>query len=735
MASVPGLSPKSIFQLAGPGAVGPGSLRGMPLLTTLRDRGFAVWPFDPVGPRTAGRGVPGAGRPPPRARLPPGVAGPAAYRPAGPAQVCRSAAPGYGDGLARRGRESRRVRRLGGRVVARRAPRCRTGLAPGGSGVRSRRTGSRARSGPLRRPVSERWSRFGSGREGHRPGWEPMTSPAILVEDLAKRYGEVEALCAASRSQVPTGTVLGLLGPNGAGKTTAVRILTTLLLARRRPGGGPRDRRLRRPERIRASIGLAGQNAAVDENLTGRENLRLVGRLTHLEPAVITRAQRRAARPVRPRRRRRPPGAHLLGRHAPAPRPRRRARAPAAGALPRRTDHRARPAEPHRAVGGDRGARRARDHRAAHDAVPGGGRPAGEPDRGHRPRHRHRRGNVVGAEGPARRDRDRGRLRRSRRRGARRGRTRGDRFGDRRRPAAAPERRRRGRPRCSRSSACSTPSACSRSTMALREPTLDDVFLEPHRPRGRGRRQRRREARREHVVERTDAAVDRRAPALACPAPPGLGRVDHRVAQPAEHPAQPAAARVRHDPAGHLRAACSATCSAARSAGSPAVRPVHQLPHARDLRADGRVRLADDGRRPRRGPAEGPGRPVPVAADGALGGAGRAHARRPRAQPLRRAAHGRRRLPRRLATGDQPGRGGVRHGARAGVLVLAVVDVRDRRPDGSRQRDRAGGVVPDPRPAGVRVVRVRAGRDDAGLAADVRGAPAGLGRRATRSAT
>ena len=114
-----------------------------------------------------------------------------------------------------------------------------------------------------------------------------MTSPAILVEDLAKRYGEVEALCGVSL-QVPTGTVLGLLGPNGAGKTTAVRILTTLLL----PDAGRAEVLgidvCSDPERIRASIGLAGQNAAVDENLTGRENLRLVGRLTHLEPTLIT---------------------------------------------------------------------------------------------------------------------------------------------------------------------------------------------------------------------------------------------------------------------------------------------------------------------------------------------------------------------------------------------------------------------------------------------------------------
>ncbi len=114
-----------------------------------------------------------------------------------------------------------------------------------------------------------------------------MTAPAILVENLEKHFGEVEALCGVS-FEVPTATVLGLLGPNGAGKTTAVRILTTLL----RPDGG-RAQVLgsdvtAEPARIRASIGLAGQNVAVDEGLSGRENLRVVGRLTHLDPAVIT---------------------------------------------------------------------------------------------------------------------------------------------------------------------------------------------------------------------------------------------------------------------------------------------------------------------------------------------------------------------------------------------------------------------------------------------------------------
>jgi len=109
---------------------------------------------------------------------------------------------------------------------------------------------------------------------------------AILADNLVKSFGDVHALCGVS-FEVPTGTVLGVLGPNGAGKTTAVRILTTLLRADAGRAEVLGIDVAKSPAAVRASIGLAGQNAAVDENLTGRENLQLVGRLTHMPRADV----------------------------------------------------------------------------------------------------------------------------------------------------------------------------------------------------------------------------------------------------------------------------------------------------------------------------------------------------------------------------------------------------------------------------------------------------------------
>jgi len=101
---------------------------------------------------------------------------------------------------------------------------------------------------------------------------------AVSVRGLAKSYGSVRALLSIDLDVAP-GTVLGLLGPNGAGKTTIIRILTTLL----RPDAGTARVAgldvVRDAARLRERIGLAGQYAAVDENLTGLENLTMVGRL------------------------------------------------------------------------------------------------------------------------------------------------------------------------------------------------------------------------------------------------------------------------------------------------------------------------------------------------------------------------------------------------------------------------------------------------------------------------
>ena len=248
-----------------------------------------------------------------------------------------------------------------------------------------------------------------------------MSDHAIAVEGLEKSYGDVHALCGVDFS-AQTGSILGLLGPNGAGKTTAVRILATLLEP---DGGSARVAGLdvvKDADALRTKIGLAGQYAAVDENLTGFENIEMVGQLYHLPRAE---ARKRAdellerfdlteagGRPVQ----------DLLGRHAPAAGPRGRARLPPAGDLPRRADHGPGPARAAEHVGDDRGARRRGHDRAADDAVPRGGRPARGPDRRDRPRQRDRRGHLRRAQGPRRRRAAGRHARGRRRRGARRSR-------------------------------------------------------------------------------------------------------------------------------------------------------------------------------------------------------------------------------------------------------------------------------------------------------------------------
>src|ERR671938_1024162 len=113
-----------------------------------------------------------------------------------------------------------------------------------------------------------------------------MSDVAIRVEGLTKRFGAVTALDGIDL-EIPSRTVFGLLGPNGAGKTTAIRVLSTIL----EPDAGRAEVLghdvVRQAEEVRYRIGLAGQYAAVDPNLTGRENLRLIGRLTQLPRKAI----------------------------------------------------------------------------------------------------------------------------------------------------------------------------------------------------------------------------------------------------------------------------------------------------------------------------------------------------------------------------------------------------------------------------------------------------------------
>ncbi len=115
-------------------------------------------------------------------------------------------------------------------------------------------------------------------------------TPAITVSNLHKSFGDTKVLKGVNL-EVPTGTVFALLGPNGAGKTTIVRILTTLLKLDSGTATVGRFDVVKQANDVRGIIGLTGQFAAVDEKLTGRENLEIIGRLYHISAAD---AKRRA---------------------------------------------------------------------------------------------------------------------------------------------------------------------------------------------------------------------------------------------------------------------------------------------------------------------------------------------------------------------------------------------------------------------------------------------------------
>ena len=119
-----------------------------------------------------------------------------------------------------------------------------------------------------------------TGGVSHRPT-NVVSVYAVETTDLRKSYGDIKALDGLNL-QMPQGSVLGVLGPNGAGKTTAVKVLTTLTL----PDGGQAFVDgidvVAEPDKVRARIGLTGQYAAVEERLTGRENLEYIARLFHM---------------------------------------------------------------------------------------------------------------------------------------------------------------------------------------------------------------------------------------------------------------------------------------------------------------------------------------------------------------------------------------------------------------------------------------------------------------------
>lgn len=111
-------------------------------------------------------------------------------------------------------------------------------------------------------------------------------APAVEAIDLVKKFGDNTAVGGVS-FVVPEGTVLGLLGPNGAGKTTTVRMLTTLSIPTSGTGRVVGHDVVTAPQEVRRSMGLTGQAATVDELLTGRENLRLIGKLSGLSTSYV----------------------------------------------------------------------------------------------------------------------------------------------------------------------------------------------------------------------------------------------------------------------------------------------------------------------------------------------------------------------------------------------------------------------------------------------------------------
>ena len=293
----------------------------------------------------------------------------------------------------------------------------------------------------------------------------------IEVEGLVREFKNGRAVDGIDLRVAP-GEIYGFLGPNGAGKSTTVLMLTTLLPPTAGTARVAGFDIVNEGPRVRAAIGAALQEAALDPLLTGREHMRLQTALHGLAAGRARAARRRAARAGRPLGGGRPQGRRLLGRDEAPARPGAGARPPARASSsstsrPPASTSRAAPRSGTRS----RGSPRRRRHRLPHHPVPGGGRRARRPGRDHRPRPDRRRGHAGRAEGRDRPADRRGRARRPRaaRPGRRRARA-ASASACRRSPDGVAVRLEGGESSWPRSSARSTPRGSRSSTCSCTRP-------------------------------------------------------------------------------------------------------------------------------------------------------------------------------------------------------------------------------------------------------------------------
>ena len=227
-----------------------------------------------------------------------------------------------------------------------------------------------------------------------------MAEPAIETQELVREFKKGPRAVDGINLRVEPGEVYGFLGPNGAGKSTTVHMLTTLLPPTAGRAWVAGHDVVENGSEVRATIGAALQDAALDPYLTGREHMKLQTALHGMRGPEARERSDVLLAAWGSRAGGGPPRGRLLRRHEAAARPGPRARAPPAHPVPRRAHHRPRPAEPHRPLGGGPapGERPRRDG-LPHHAVPRGGRRAGGPRGHHRPRSDRGRGHAGGAQG------------------------------------------------------------------------------------------------------------------------------------------------------------------------------------------------------------------------------------------------------------------------------------------------------------------------------------------------